>query len=1110
MTNRVLRILRFASAAAAIAAPAVAMAGNWSAETLGTTPPLWYEYRASVNDAGVIVGSRLVGNQTEPIVSRPGSPVVTLPMPALQTPSTLTTTLPAVAQGAAMDITPDDRAVGFRAAASSGIRQAIWWLGTGGNVWGERDLHTPVITTFPDFTISAAYGISAVDGNEYYVAGYARKKLSDPTILSQPVMWTVTEHAMSVKALPLPAGTTYGIAYGVSDTDRSGKRVTCGGVGTAGAFMQAQCWDISNPLAPTAVAPHSGLTTLSGVATSVVNRVRTVDFGGTGTGAWQGKQNIAVGYVTYTSGGTAGFVWNLTANTFDIQTALSSNYDAILQDVAQQSFAQNAGRENGTTGAVYHGPLLVGTGGSSAGRIASTAGPNDAPASVRAIYQARLSANMSTATQDAQTCNLALQLDDTPGNLEIVSGVSRNALHMVGATGNQLIRLTNTLTTASIHLYQRNARVYNGSGAANFTTQTYHWATVDGDTAANVVWSNAAGCTTVSTGLGCAADLGGGQTLAVNTRGTGLVPADYAYVQAANLGGSECAMSPVYAVADLGISENPSVNTPTSDEDWADCSSNHANDSQWSSRIGTGYNIDRESDFFHCGACNNTCYVQNRITSCGAGSCNYGACEPGWATLTPDDPTSACACQLQPGDDHPELTAPFNDQNCDGIDGDASNSIFVDGLTGVDNTSCGTMAAPCKTIQYGVNQASTGNDVLVSQGTYVESITLKNGVGIYGGYNAAQDWKRATTYTVTVNSNASDGGHGWAVRGTSISTATALNQLTIRSPNATGSGTSSVAIACQTCNGLTLAHLSVIAGTGTSGTSGATGATGLAGAAGTSGNSASAGSGGSRTCSVGGTTPRGGNGGGGGGWAGDGSNGAAGQASGSITGGAGGGRGQWKCSWVVNCDAHPGSGGGAGKTGATGTTGSAGPVASHSLLRLIAARGGNGANGSHGSAGGGGGGGAGNLVDDGGGGGGGGGGGCLGAGGTGGLGGGSSVGILLVSSSSAKVQSVSVTTATAGNGGAGGTGGNGGAGGTGGAGADAGISDGNGGRGGNGGAGGTGGRGGGGRGGDRVCVMTYGGVLSTAPTFTSCVRGTGGSLGAPNGVAGQNADVVNR
>ena len=946
------QILGLLGVAGALLMPTTAIAGNWSSETLGTTPPLWYEYRASVNDAGVIVGSRLVGKQTEPIVSRPGSAVVTLPTPTLQTPSTLTTTLPAVAQGAAMDITPDDRAVGFRAAANSGTRQASWWLGTSGNAWTHRDLHTPVIPTFPDFTISAAYGISAVDGNEYYVAGYVRKRV-EPASLSLPVLWTVTEHAMSVKALPLPAATNYGIAYGASDADRVGNRYTCGGVGTAGAFMQAQCWNIANPLAPTIVAPHSGLTTLSGVATSVVNRVRTVDFGGTGTGAWQGKQNIAVGYVTYTSGGTAGFVWNLTANTFDIQTALSSNYDAILQDVAQQSFAQNAGRENGTTGAVYHGPLLVGTGGSSAGRIASTAGPNDAPASVRAIYQARLSANMSTATQDAQTCNLALQLDDTPGNLEIVSGVSRNALHMVGATGNQLIRLTNTLTAASIHLYQRNARVYTGSGAANFALRTYHWATVDGDAGAKVVWSSAAGCATVSSGLDCAADLVGSEIVAANTRSAGLVPANYAYVQAANLGGNECAMSPVYAVADLGVAENPSVNTPTSDEQWADCSGNHANDAQWGARVGTGYNIDQKSDFFHCGACNNTCYVQNRITSCGAGSCNYGACEPGWATLTPSDPTSACACQLQPGDDHPELTAPFNDQNCDGIDGDANNSIFVDGLTGVDGPSCGTRAAPCKTIQYGVNRAATGNDVLVSRGTYNESVTLKNNVSIYGGYDAAQSWKRDTTYTVTINSNTTDAGHGWAVRGTSISTATTLNQLTIRSPNATGNGTSSIAIACQTCNGLTLANLSVIAGTGTIGTTGASGTSGPTGGNGSGNGGQNGGGGGTKACLSGtGNAPSGGAGGKGGGFAGQGSNGNAGAASGSIAGGRGGsGSGFWS-NWDANAG-EPGANGSAGSP--VGGSGAAGSTASHSALRLVASVAGNGTAGVHGSGGGGGG-----------------------------------------------------------------------------------------------------------------------------------------------------------
>src|SRR5690625_6428743 len=95
------------------------------------------------------------------------------------------------------------------------------------------------------------------------------------------------------------------------------------------------------------------------------------------------------------------------------------------------------------------------------------------------------------------------------------------------------------------------------------------------------------------------------------------------------------------------------------------------------------------------------------------------------------------------------------------------------------------MAAPCKTIQYGIDKTNAGNYVLVAGGTYAEAITLKSGVSVYGGYSAA-DWSRSTTNVVTIT-GANDNGHGWAARGTDISTETILNQLTFVAPAATRS-----------------------------------------------------------------------------------------------------------------------------------------------------------------------------------------------------------------------------------------------------------------------------------------------------------------------------------
>jgi hypothetical protein len=39
------------------------------------------------------------------------------------------------------------------------------------------------------------------------------------------------------------------------------------------------------------------------------------------------------------------------------------------------------------------------------------------------------------------------------------------------------------------------------------------------------------------------------------------------------------------------------------------------------------------------------------------------------------------------------------------------------------------------TVQAGLNTASSGGEVWVARGTYVENITLKDGVALYGGYS---------------------------------------------------------------------------------------------------------------------------------------------------------------------------------------------------------------------------------------------------------------------------------------------------------------------------------------------------------------------------------------
>ena len=85
--------------------------------------------------------------------------------------------------------------------------------------------------------------------------------------------------------------------------------------------------------------------------------------------------------------------------------------------------------------------------------------------------------------------------------------------------------------------------------------------------------------------------------------------------------------------------------------------------------------------------------------------------------------------------DRPDLT--FEDMDCDGIDGDESNAIFV-ALDG-DDTAAGTRTNPMRTVAAAVAAAEpAGADVYIAGGSYetepAGGVPMADDVGLYGGY----------------------------------------------------------------------------------------------------------------------------------------------------------------------------------------------------------------------------------------------------------------------------------------------------------------------------------------------------------------------------------------
>jgi hypothetical protein len=161
-----------------------------------------------------------------------------------------------------------------------------------------------------------------------------------------------------------------------------------------------------------------------------------------------------------------------------------------------------------------------------------------------------------------------------------------------------------------------------------------------------------------------------------------------------------------------------------------------------------GCEVNTTNSLAHCGGCGMACAARpNTSVVCATSSCSY-TCDPGWTDVNMN-PADGCECNPA-SVDLPDLT--FTDSNCDGIDGEINNAIFVS-PTGNDTTGNGTRANPVATIPAAIGLAVTQikRDIYVAEGTYVGPLDLSgvNGLNIAGAYNATT-WQRALSQTTIV------------------------------------------------------------------------------------------------------------------------------------------------------------------------------------------------------------------------------------------------------------------------------------------------------------------------------------------------------------------------
>ena len=127
--------------------------------------------------------------------------------------------------------------------------------------------------------------------------------------------------------------------------------------------------------------------------------------------------------------------------------------------------------------------------------------------------------------------------------------------------------------------------------------------------------------------------------------------------------------------------------------------------------------------------------------------------EPDWDG---DGAISADCDKLDPAQhpgavDIPDLT--FEDLNCDAMDGDSDDALFV--APAGSDANVGTPNAPFQTVQHAIDVARTGakKAIYIATGTYNQRLALgadADGIRLYGGY-AAGTWARTRSSATTVN-----------------------------------------------------------------------------------------------------------------------------------------------------------------------------------------------------------------------------------------------------------------------------------------------------------------------------------------------------------------------
>ncbi|MFV0317859.1 MAG: putative metal-binding motif-containing protein, partial [Microthrixaceae bacterium] len=175
------------------------------------------------------------------------------------------------------------------------------------------------------------------------------------------------------------------------------------------------------------------------------------------------------------------------------------------------------------------------------------------------------------------------------------------------------------------------------------------------------------------------------------------------------------------------------------------------------------------------------------------------------------------------------------DSNCDGVDGVATDIIFVKDNGGIDSSTCGDITEPCESIGQGEARAvGEGRSIVAVAGGSYSKFSVTEGLEVRGGFG--QNFKRgldatgSTTATVAASFEASVGGPV-AILADGIAAPTTVADLAVAGGAAAAGQNSYGVVVRNSSADLTLDSLAIAGGTGGLGANGAAGNGGWGGAA---------------------------------------------------------------------------------------------------------------------------------------------------------------------------------------------------------------------------------------------------------------------------------------